>query len=357
MSKLFILISAIILECVSSHSWVECTNYNPPSFDHLSLGEYDRSRCSGYPRGFSRQFDAGFGIDTGYNWEHPVCTRDPFKESDYTDVVPMAKLVPGQVMYISHPSKNHVADVCTNQFIPSTSLVVKMSSEVGADTFDVSLEMLGGTHVNGQIDHLEYQRCFDFCSNQDKSHCLTGWKIPDSVSEGRHSFIWVWEFNVGQFYSNCFDAYISASSNESSLSPAPTPVSTSTSSVSTSGSESISSSNSASSDITFPVAVPTTPVPTTPVPTTPVPTTPVSTTPVPTTTESVSPSPEPTLEQDEGSSNLVESSEPAEVPENAEVISSNGNMLTSPMVDIGSYLINLIGSFNISTLMNVSRIN
>lgn len=219
-----------LFQSVNAHSWAECVSYDPISFEYDSLGEYDRARCSGYPRGFERQFREGFGKDTGYNWPHNDCTRDPFKISDYTEQVPMAKYQPGQTIYISHPAKNHVADICTNQYIPSESLTVRMSSVSGADLFDIPLEMVGADHVNGQIDHLSYQRCYDFCSNKDKSHCLTGWVLPSNITEGVYSFIWSWTFNVGEVYSSCFDAYVNSS---------------------------LSSSLNSSDEITFPPTIPT----------------------------------------------------------------------------------------------------
>ena len=243
---------ALLAQQVAAHSWVECSTYDPPSFDYESLGNYDRSRCSGYPRGFKTQFSAGFGVDTGYNWEYPDCSRDSYKASDYTNEVPMAQLVAGQTFYVSHPSKNHVADTCTNPYIPSNGLNVIMSSSVGVDTFDINLEMIGNEHVNGVIDHLGYQRCYNFCGNEDKAQCLTGWKLPADIAEGHHSFIWKWQFNTGQYYSSCFDAYVSASGSSSP--------SINTPSGSYSGSS--SSSGSGSNDtITFPTYTPATTTP------------------------------------------------------------------------------------------------
>lgn len=213
----FFILSFYWSSLVNAHSWVECTNYDPVSFEYDKLGLFDRSRCRGYPRAFKRQFESGFSVDTGYNWEKPTC-RDKFNIKDYDDRVKMAQYTEGQIIYISHPAKNHVADTCTNQFIPSGVMTVKMSSGVGVDTFDVQLTMYGEDHVNGVIDHLEYQRCYNFCEDPDGAHCLTGWVLPKGISEGVHSFMWLWEFNPNQFYSNCFDALIS-SGNTSTFQP------------------------------------------------------------------------------------------------------------------------------------------
>ena len=320
---------ALLFEHAAGHSWVECSVYDPLSFDHTTLGDFDRSRCSGYPRGFKRQFDAGFGVDTGYNWGHPDCARDPFRESDYDDQVKMAKLASGQTFYVSHPSKNHVADTCTNAFIPSTELKVMMSSQSGADTFDVKLEMVGPDHVNGVIDHLGYQRCFNFCGNLDKAHCLTGWKLPDNIPEGRYSFIWIWQFNVMEYYSNCFDVYVSAN-GETQSTPATTPVATIV----------MASGSGSGSNATI-VEPPTTPEPsmtlssTFPTPAVTVPvsspsSTPQSSTVVPVGSSTSSPSP------------------------TSPVVTSDSNNISSPLALVKSYLMNITGSFNVSGLLNLT---
>lgn len=142
----------------------------------------------------------------------------------------MARYRKGQTIYISHPAKNHVADTCTNEFIPSIDLAVKMSSVQGGDIFDINLNLVGGKHTSGKIDHLDFQRCFECCSDQDKSHYLTGWEIPESVPDGQYSFVWVWEFNLKEFYANCWDTIVSSSDDfiptVVTANPSPTPVST-----------------------------------------------------------------------------------------------------------------------------------
>jgi cell division septation protein DedD len=185
----------------------------------------------GYPRGFQTQFAQeqlrGWGVDTGYDWEHSQC-RISFDNNDYSDTTPMAIYRSGDVVHLSHPAKNHVADTCTNPFIPSRSLKLKMSRQPRVDTFDVEVLMLGEGHRDGQIDHAGYQNCYNFCEDQDRSHCITSWRLPVVEEPGRYSFNWVWEFNSGQFYSTCFDAMILTSNNQTAsptIAPSPTPFS------------------------------------------------------------------------------------------------------------------------------------
>ena len=194
-----------------AHSWVGCTNYATTSTDYLTLGDFDRSKCRGYPRKFQNQYNQelinGWGIDSGYDWEHDTC-KISFESGDYTDTTPMAIYYSNEIIHVSHPAKNHVADTCTNPFIGSTSMKLKMSKVSKQDTFDVDVPMIGGDHQPGVIDHLGYQNCYKFCENKDKSHCLTSWQLPAVTIAGRYSFIWLWEFNPGQIYSSCFDALI-----------------------------------------------------------------------------------------------------------------------------------------------------
>jgi hypothetical protein len=316
MFRTLLLLIAVKASIACAHSWTECTDYDPPSFDSASLGNFDRARCSGYSRGFARQFAAGFGIDTGYNHERPECLQTQYIESDYSNDIPMATYRPGQVIYISHPSKNHVADVCTNRFIPSSSFELLMSSQPGAESYDISLPMVGGEHVNGNIDKLGYQRCFNFCENPDKSHCITAWTIPADAVDGRHSFHWKWTFNPLETYSNCFDAYISASSDMSS--------------------NSSESGSLLSEDITD---SPVTGVPT-----------PAATTPASTQTDPPATSTAPPATSAPTTTPVTDTPSPTTAlpPAVPDVISSAASALVSPLSQLRSYMINISAIINVT---------
>lgn len=330
---------------VSAHSWLECTNYDPPSFEYDLLGYYERSRCSGYPRAFARQYAAGFSVDTGYNWENASC-RDSYNPDDYISDTPMATYSAGQVIYISHPAKNHVADTCTGAFIPDGGVEVRMSSDIEVDTFDVSLPMLGDAHVFGEIDHLGFQRCFRFCENTDGAHCVMGWTLPMDITEGVHSFIWTWEFNNDQFYTNCFDAMITSDSSPSptSLFPSSTPVTTT---LVTTMLPDITSSHSGSHSGSGSIDNETISIPT------------VSNTPVPSSTENftietISPTSSPTSSPSSSSTpmtNTPTSSTPVEV------ITSSASSLSSPFTNITSYLIKFVGNVSIDGIFNITDIS
>ena len=181
---------------ISAHSWVACTNYITQDTNYLTFGKFDRSKCLGYPRSYQAQYASEmaqmWGIDTGYDWEHNQC-RNTFNNNEYGDITPMAIYYSGEIIHISHPAKNHVADVCTNPSIPSQSMKLQMSSTPTVDTFDIEVPMIGGDHQNSVIDHKGFQNCFNFCDNMDKAHCLTSWQLPTINETGRYSFNWIWE--------------------------------------------------------------------------------------------------------------------------------------------------------------------
>ncbi len=199
---------ALLLSCINAHSWLECTNYDPPAFDIDHMGDFDRSKCHGYPRNFQNQYNSGFGVDSNYQWMRNDCSRDVYVINDYTPSIPMATYIAGEIIYLIHPSKQHVADVCTDSNIPSHSIKLFASSNTSEDLFDIEIPLLGKDHENGIIDHLGYQHCHNFCNNTDKATCMTAWILPDNVSHGIHSFRWTWEMIPGEYSSTCFDAFI-----------------------------------------------------------------------------------------------------------------------------------------------------
>lgn len=310
----------LLLPLVSGHSWLECSDYATDV-----LGEYDRSLCRGYPRAFERQFNEGFGHDTGYELRSTNCAKYPLSSADYSHKIPMATYAPGQIIHLSHPAKNHVADTCTNPFIPSRTFTVTMSSVVGVDTYDVPLALVGGDHVNGQIDYLGFQRCYKFCEDMDKSHCISSWALPKNVSSGQYSFLQLWEFNPGEFYANCFDAYIIGSAvDEQSFS----------------GNETSESGSNGGDDITEPAPTPAQTVPS-PEPTR----TPVADTSSSDATDT-SPSPETSLRSSSSASF-----------DGPEIITSDASSNAGPIALFQKYVMSMVGSFNITAVLNVTTTN
>ena len=103
----------LIPTIIGAHSWAACTNYNTQDTNYLTFGKFDHSKCLGYPRAYQAQLAAElaqtWGTETGYDWEHEQC-RSAFDNSEYSDATPMAIYYSGEIIHISHPAKNHVAD-------------------------------------------------------------------------------------------------------------------------------------------------------------------------------------------------------------------------------------------------------
>ena len=219
------LIAALsVATLVSAHSWVACTNYQTQTTDHNLFGAFKREQCHGYPRSYQNQFreekSRFWGVDTGGEWRLPTC-KTKYNPSDYSKEMPMAEYKSEQTIHISHPAKNHVADRCTNEFIPSTKLTLDISKD-STDDFTMKATMIGNDHVKGKIDYAGYQNCYKFCDDMENSHCLTSWKLP-KLPKGRYSARWYWEFNPGEIYTSCFDFMITDGSNVAPTnSPVPT---------------------------------------------------------------------------------------------------------------------------------------
>jgi len=125
----------------------------------------------------------------------------------------MARYKQGQEVVLAWPSKNHVAAVCTNPYIPDTSLelfVAPLDADGHPDEFvQVKASFSDKPHKKDTIDFEGFQKCPAFCENMDKSLCTGSFKVPADLADGLYTFQWKWEFNAGTApYITCFDAYI-----------------------------------------------------------------------------------------------------------------------------------------------------
>ena len=178
---------------------------------------FDKSACQGYPRCASTQEQAGFGADTGLDHRPTTsgqqCQCSAASPNAYTDAAPMAQYVPGQRVCLAYPAKNHVAETCTNQYIPDAGMVVRRSpTNVQTDAeFSTSYNHLNGAHENGVIDYQGFQNCPKFCENMDRSLCTMCFDLEATLTPGRYSFQWLWSFNtLDDQYATCWEAEIVA---------------------------------------------------------------------------------------------------------------------------------------------------
>jgi hypothetical protein len=205
---------------VNSHSWVSCTDYKVNNNQPIN---YDINKCSGFPRDFESQYNSdltkGFGYDTGYEFRSQGC-RNP-KNSNYN--LKIANYVSGQEVCLIYPSKNHVAEYCTNNpFIPDNGLFISRSAQSNSDNFDINYEHKNGQHQFGTVDYKGFQNCPGFCQNNDKTPCYVCFNLENNIPSGIYSFKWTWELNPGEYYTTCWDAQINGPNsppNSPSVSP------------------------------------------------------------------------------------------------------------------------------------------
>lgn len=227
--KLQSIILLTLLNYINSHSWLECTDYKINSEEDRNY--WDRNKCNGYPRGFTHQFEIGFGGDSGFNVNGGIEGRHinggcfSGLENTYNNQIKRAQYFAGQEVCVAYPSKNHVAETCTNIYIPDNGVKISRGTIINNDNFesDKSYQHKNGKHIKGQIDYLGYQNCPKFCENMDKSLCTMCFNLEDDIEPGVYTFKWAWEFNPGEFYYSCWDAEVV--SNTPKITPSPTPTS------------------------------------------------------------------------------------------------------------------------------------
>jgi len=117
---------------------------------------------------------------------------------------------------LAHPTKNHVAASCTNANIPDTKNSIYSRKFDGITLIDPTTQSDWETgslltlpiHTNGKIDCRGFQVSPKFCENTDKALATYCFTIPNSWNKGFRSFQWQWQFNVGEFYTTCWEAQI-----------------------------------------------------------------------------------------------------------------------------------------------------
>ncbi|XP_013396642.1 uncharacterized protein LOC106163560 [Lingula anatina] len=214
------------LATVNSHSWLTCVDYLEEN-GHF----YSHDLCRAYPRGaypFYAPKDIPFGTDRGFNHqptEAQACITERNDGANYNSDYPRAVYYPGQRVVIAHPTKNHVADTCTNPFIPDNGnwIYFYPTGETGTDptlsTYrsDSYLLVDFGVAPTGQGAAITtypkkgFQNAPKFCEppGTDKALATYAFDFPE-MPPGTYSFMWLWEFNQGSFYSGCWEAEVVA---------------------------------------------------------------------------------------------------------------------------------------------------
>ena len=218
--KYQILLLFSLFNYIKTHSWLECTSYQINSEEDTYY--WDKSKCFGYPRGFTHQHEAGFGQDTGFNVNGGIEGRHTNGgcaanlENTYNSQIKRATYISGQKVCLAYPAKNHVADTCTNIHIPDMGVIITRGTIVDINTFNsnIAYQHKNGVHTKGQIDYKGYQKCPKFCENMDKSLCTMCFDLENDIEPGVYSFKWAWEFNPNEFYYSCWDAEVVNSNDD-----------------------------------------------------------------------------------------------------------------------------------------------
>jgi len=218
-----IIFTPLLINYVKPHSWLECVDYQIQ--EDTDLDYYNKDQCIGFPRGFESQYESGFGVDTGFDHRDGSTCQSQNKNT-YSDNIMQSVYVAGQRVCLAYPAKNHVADVCTNEFIPDTQTIIQRSKIQNSDDFTDSIfyDNLNGIHEKGVIDYKGYQNCPKFCEDPDKSLCTMCFDLPENEISGSYTFRWTWEFNQNEFYYTCWDAEIIGLDNDAQPTQVPTQV-------------------------------------------------------------------------------------------------------------------------------------
>lgn len=197
---------SVILQAVHlvfSHSWLHCADW------HELTG-----RCEGWPRNFYKHPSIPLGEETGRGTRASsgipgglVC--DASKElintpvsAGYNDQYPMAKLAAGQSFVWTWPAKNH--SMVGEQ--REVQIYISRAPNVGDDF----------SHISSKEDWLRqhyylthtYSECDPPFPNIDKAVCKGTYMVPRNLAPGVYTFMWWWEFELGEFYKSCADVEV-----------------------------------------------------------------------------------------------------------------------------------------------------
>jgi len=114
-----------------------------------------------------------------------------------------------------HPTKNHAADPCNNQYIPDTSNKI-FYAPPGSDTSSMTLNDfkrnmvvdLLSSPIPGSDEYPKpgFQNAKKFCEDNDKAMAYNSFRVPTTFVPGVYTWMWYWIFNQGtEPYVTCFE--------------------------------------------------------------------------------------------------------------------------------------------------------
>jgi hypothetical protein len=209
------------LNTVNAHSWIACADYSLTA----STSVYDESACLGFARGYTQFATSTFGEDRGFNYDTTLdkapC-KIPFDKFSYSHKFHQAVYRPKSRIRLIWPAKNHVADTCTNPYIPDTQLKLFYHCN-GPNAYSTLRDFLKNSvqviDWKKEGNKKGFQNCANFCANPDKAVCNQEFIMPTLPINKTCTFLWFWEFNPGSPpYTACWDI----STNPNPPTPAPT---------------------------------------------------------------------------------------------------------------------------------------
>jgi hypothetical protein len=189
-----------------AHSWLGCSDYRG------SVNSYEEETCQAFPRpGHPTGTGYALGADIGYNYQPGNSCQSAFGQSYNSAVYEQ-----GGTYCLAWPTNNHASATCTNANIPDTEMSL-FRSDVNptadpsqADFKKNKVDHHFGTHVQGTVDCLGYQRSPGFCGNTDRALATGCFTIPADQPLGKYVYQWYWIFNPGSPYLTCWDAEVVA---------------------------------------------------------------------------------------------------------------------------------------------------
>ena len=123
----------------------------------------------------------------------------------YSAQYPAATLAKGQNVRWRWPAKNHA-----NTPAAGTVEVFISTTPNAGDDFSGQ----GDASYIGQMSYSsDGGDCLGLGTSTDTADCQGTWTVPANIAVGRHTLMWWWEFNTGEFYNTCADVMITAAAD------------------------------------------------------------------------------------------------------------------------------------------------
>jgi len=209
---------ALLTRIAAGHSWLDCVDYDcPPGAGPQPPGA---CTCRGYPRNWASVMagvpfagDRGRDNRPGVSPGNGGLVCDAGKEPNpgpgnaiptnmYSAQYPAATLAKGQNVRWRWPAKNHA-----NTPAAGTVEVFISTTPNAGDDFSGQ----GDASYIGQMSYSsDGGDCLGLGTSTDTADCQGTWTVPANIAVGRHTLMWWWEFNTGEFYNTCADVMITA---------------------------------------------------------------------------------------------------------------------------------------------------